>query len=89
MPDDPPPSEPYTSWKGPLWFNDTLEDDERHIAPRGTFHETKKLNRYQGNLVAMSTFVQFEPCTFEEVVKHQALKDVMNEEYESIMKNDV
>lgn len=37
----------------------------------------------------MSIIVQSEPCTFEEVEKHQVCKDVMSEEYESIMKNDV
>ena len=37
----------------------------------------------------MSTIIQSEPYTFEEVVKHQVWKDAMNEEYESIMKNDV
>ena len=37
----------------------------------------------------MSTIVQSEPCTFEEIVKHKVWKDVMNEEYESIMKNNV
>lgn len=37
----------------------------------------------------MSTIVQSEPCTFEEAVKHQVWKDVMNEEYELIKKNDV
>ena len=37
----------------------------------------------------MSTIVQSKPCTFEEVMKHQACKDAMNEDYESIMKNDV
>lgn len=37
----------------------------------------------------MSTIVQTELCTFEEVVKLQVWKDAMNEEYESIMKNDV
>ena len=88
-PIDPPPGDPSTSGKRPLWLKDTLEDVERHIAPKGTFRESKKPNRYQGYLVAMSTIVQSEPCTFEEVVKHQVLKDAMNEEYESIMKNGV
>ena len=37
----------------------------------------------------MSTIVQSEACTFEEAMKHQVWKDAMNEEYESIMKNDV
>ena len=59
------------------------------MAQRGTFRESKKPNRYQGYLAAMSTIVQYEPGSFEEVVKHQVQKDAMHEEYESIMKNDV
>jgi len=88
-PIDPPPSDPSTSRKIALWLKDTLEDAERHIAPRGTFQESKKPNRCQGYLDAMSTIVQTEPCTFNEVIKHQVWKDAMNEEYESIMKIDV
>ena len=61
---DPPPS-----MKGrPSWLQDTLEDAERQMDPRGTFHESKKPNRYQGYLVAMSTIVQSEPGSFEEAV---------------------
>ena len=56
-PIDPPPGDPSTSRKRPLWLKDTLEDAERHIAPRGTFRESKKLNKYQGYLAAMSTIV--------------------------------
>jgi len=37
----------------------------------------------------MSTIIQNEPSSFIPVIKHQVLKDVMAEEYESIMKNDV
>eukprot|EP00253_Pinus_taeda_P003979 PITA_03979 len=88
-PIDPPPSEPSTSRKKPLWLKDTLEDAKRHVAPRGTFRESDKPNSYQGYLATMSTIVQSEPCTFKEAVKHQVWKDAMNEEYESIMKNDV
>ena len=63
-----------------------LKDAERHIAPRGTFRENKKPNMYQGYLIAMSTIIQNEPSSFEDVVKQQVWKDAMNEEYESIMK---
>lgn len=45
-PIDPPPSEPSTLRKRPLWLKDTLEDAARHVAPRGTFCESKKSNRY-------------------------------------------
>ena len=82
---DPPPS-----MKGrPSWLRDTLKDFKRHMAPRGTFRKSKKLNRYQGYVAAMSTIVQTKPGSFEEVVKHQVWKDAMHEEHESIMKNDV
>ena len=64
---DPPPS----LGKRPSWLRDTLEDAEGDAAPRGTFHESKKLSRYQGYLAAMSTIVQSEPGSFEEAVKHQ------------------
>lgn len=35
----------------------------------------------------MSTIVKFEPCTFEEALKQLFWKDVMNDEYDLIMKN--
>ena len=82
---DPPPS----LGKRPSWLRDTLEDVEGHAAQRGTFRKSKKPSRYQGYLAAMSTIVQSEPGSFEEAIKHQVWKDVMHEEYESIMKNDV
>ena len=54
----------------------------RDILPQGG-HSVKP-KRYQGYLAAMSMIVQYEPETFEEVVKHQVWKDAMHEEYESI-----
>ena len=41
-PIDPPPS----LGKRSSWLRDTLEDAEGHMAPRGTFRESKKPNRY-------------------------------------------
>ena len=80
---------PSSNKRRPSWLRDTLEGAEEHIAPRGTFCESKKPNRYQGYLAAMSAIVKSEPRTFEEAVKHQVWKDAMHEEYESILKNDV
>lgn len=86
---DPPPCDPSTSKKRSPCLQDTLQDAEKHSAPRGTFRETKKANKYQGYLTVMSTIIETKPCTFEEAVKHQVWKDAIAEEYESIMKNDV
>ena len=74
-PIDPPPS----NKRIPSWLRDTLEDAKRYISPRGTFRESKKPNRYQGYLAAMSTIVQYELGSFEEAVKHHVLKDSMHE----------
>lgn len=35
---DPPPCDPLAR-KRPLWFRDTLQDVERHVATHGTFRE--------------------------------------------------
>jgi len=43
---DPPPHEPSSSKRRTSWLRETLEDADRHIAPRGTFHESKKSNKY-------------------------------------------
>ena len=74
-PIDPPPS----LGKRPSWLRDTLEDAEGHMAPRGTFRESKKPNRYQGYLVAMSTILQSKPRYFEEATKHEVWRDSMHE----------
>ena len=70
-PFDPPPHEPSSSQRKPSWLREALEDVKKHVALRGTFHESKKPNKYQGYLIAMSMIIQFEPCSFKEVVKQQ------------------
>eukprot|EP00253_Pinus_taeda_P027161 PITA_27161 len=70
-PIDPPPQEPPSSRKRPSWFGRTLDDAEGHVAPRGTFRESKKLTRYQGYLTIMGTIIQNEPLSFAEAVKYQ------------------
>eukprot|EP00253_Pinus_taeda_P001908 PITA_01908 len=49
----------------------------------------KRPSWYQGYLTIMSTIIQNEPSSLEEVMKHQVWKDSMNKEYESVMKNEV
>ena len=64
------PFEPSSSRKRPSWLGGLLDDVEGHIAPQGTFRESKKPNRYQGYLTSMSTIIQNEPSSFSNVVKH-------------------
>ena len=64
------PHEPSSSRKRPSWLRGILDDAEGHAAPRGTFRQSKKPNRYQGYLTIMSTIIQNEPSSFSDVVKH-------------------
>ena len=83
------PPEPSSARKTPSWLTGILDEAEGHAAPRGTFYESKKPNRYQGYLTIMSTIIQNEPSSFSDVVKHKVWKDAITKEYDSIMKNDV
>lgn len=74
-PIDPPSHEPSSSKRRPSWLRETLEDAEKHSAPRGTFRERKKSNRYPGYLIVMSTIIQNEPSSFKEAVKQQVWKE--------------
>ena len=56
-PIDPPLPELSSSRKRPSWLRGTLDDAEGHTAPRGTFRESKKPNRYQGYLTIMNTII--------------------------------
>eukprot|EP00253_Pinus_taeda_P027290 PITA_27290 len=70
-PIDPLPQDLSSSRKRPSWLRGTLDDAEGHVAPRGTFWESKKSTKYQGYLTIMSTIIQNEPSSFTEAVKHQ------------------
>ena len=47
-PIDPPPHESSSSRKRPSWIRGLLDEVEGYAAPRGTFRESKKPNRYYG-----------------------------------------
>jgi len=64
------PPEPSSSMKRPSWLRGLLDGAEGHVAPQGTFCESKKLNKYQGYLTIMSTIIQNDPSSFSDVVKH-------------------
>jgi len=42
-PMDPPPCDPPSNKRRPLWLRDTLQDVDKHVAPRGTFREQETL----------------------------------------------
>ena len=72
----------------PAWCRQILQGAKGHAAPKGTFRESRKPQRFSG-LCAQVDPVIFEPSSFEEVAKLQVWKDAMLEEYNSILSNDV
>jgi hypothetical protein len=73
----------------PAWCREILKEAEKHSASKGTFRESKKPDKYSGLIANLNNVINSEPSTFVEASKHQVWKDAMNEEYDSILKNDV
>jgi hypothetical protein len=71
------------------WCQEILKEAEKHSAPKGTFRESKKPDKYFGLIAKLNNVIDSEPSTFVEAFKHQMWKDAMIEEYDSILKNDV
>lgn len=71
------------------WLERTLKEVEGHVAPCGTFRESKKSKKYSGYAIMMCKIIESEPSTYEEVVEHQGWKDAMAEDFQSILKNNV
>jgi hypothetical protein len=75
--------------KRPAWARQTLQEEEGHATPRGTFRERKRPQRYSCYAATMSHIIDFEPSCYEEASSQPVWRDAMMEEYQSIMKNDV
>jgi hypothetical protein len=73
----------------PTWCREILKEAKKHSAPKGTLRESKKPDKYSGLIANLNNVINSEPSTFVEASKHQVWKVVMNEEYDSILKNDV
>jgi hypothetical protein len=73
----------------PAWCYEVLKEAENHAAPKGTFKESKKPDKYSGLLAQLNLVIESNPSNFDEATKHKVWKDAMIEEYESILKNNV
>jgi hypothetical protein len=72
-----------------VWCHKILKEAEKHAAPKGTFRESKKPDKYSGLIAQLNIVIDSEPSTFEEAAKHKVWKNAMVEEYVSILKNNV
>jgi hypothetical protein len=71
------------------WLKEIVWESEMIVAPKGTFRERKRPPRFGGYVALMSNISDAEPSSFEKANKLQVWKDVMLEEYRSIIKNNV
>jgi hypothetical protein len=54
--------------KRPSWARQTLQEAEGHAAPRGTFQESKKPQRFSSYVSSMSHIINTKPSCHGEVV---------------------
>jgi hypothetical protein len=73
----------------PRWLKKIVQEAEKIVAAKRTFRESKRPHRFGGYVALMSSINNAKPSSFEEENKLQVWKDVMLEEYRSILKNNV
>ena len=83
-----PPKEVSLKRK-PAWAREAIQDAERYGAPEGSLRDSKRPRTYSSYVALLSDIIDAKLSSFEEVVGKQVWKDVMHEEYQSIMENDV
>ena len=49
------------------WLRDTLQEAEKHIAPPGTFRESRRPQNFSRYVAQMSHIIDTEPSSYEEV----------------------
>ena len=68
------------------WYQETIQEAEKHKSPPGTFRERIRPHKYSD---IMSQLISSEPSSYKDVASKRVWVDAMMEEYKSIMKNDV
>jgi hypothetical protein len=51
-----------------------LKETEKHPAPKGTFRESKKPDKYSGIIAKLNLVIDSEPSTFEEASKQSSVE---------------
>jgi hypothetical protein len=71
-----PLEKPHVKRK-PNWCREILKEAEKHVAPKGTFTESKKPDKYSGLIAQLNLVIDLEPSTFDEATKHIVWEDSM------------
>jgi hypothetical protein len=83
------PTDPPREKKRKSWACEIIQDVEKYSAPEGTYRERKKPKTYSNCMALLSDIIDTEPTCYEKAIENKEWKDVMIEEYESILKNYV
>jgi hypothetical protein len=83
------PTNPPRGKKRSTRAREIIQDAEKFGAPEGTCRESKKPKPYSTNVALFSDIIDKETTCYEEAEEKKEWKDVVIEEYQSILKNDV
>jgi hypothetical protein len=78
-----------TQKRRPTWSQEAIKDAEKYGAQDGSSRKVKKPKPYLDYVVLLCHIIDVEPTSYEDVAGKKEWKDVMVEEYQSIMNNDV
>ena len=78
-----------SSQEEPAWVREAIQGTERYGAPEEIHRERKRTRSCSGYVSLLCDFIDKEPYNYEKAAEKKEWKDAMNEEYQSIMKNDV
>ena len=73
----------------PTWAQGIIQDAKKYGSLDGSFRESKRPRPYSNYVALLSDIIDAKPTSYEEPAKKKEWKDVMVEEYQSIVKNDV
>eukprot|EP00253_Pinus_taeda_P016698 PITA_16698 len=73
----------------PKWLQDTLRDATFVAEPKRPVRESRPPERFCRYMAMITNILDSEPSSYEEAASQQVSREAMQEEYSSIIKNDV
>lgn len=84
-----PMGEACSGKRKPKWLQDTLRDATSVAEPKRPVRESRPPERFCSYMAMVTSILDSEPSSYEEAASQQVWREAMQEEYSSIMKNDV
>jgi len=81
--------EVHSGKRKPKWLQDTLRDVTSVAELKRLVRESRPPKRFCSYMAMVTNILDSEPSSYEEAASQQVWREAMQEEYSSIMKNDV